>query len=62
VFPNEKRELSAGCTEYKRVGWQAAQNSGPVSCRKGRGGLQKRAALQPALSRSPAYCAAPSPP
>jgi len=50
VFPNEKRELSAGR--------RAAQEGGPAGCGKGWGGLQKRAALWPALFCSPAYYAA----
>jgi len=45
VFPNEKRELSAG--------WRAAQKGGPAGCGKGRGGLQKRVARRPALICSP---------
>jgi len=54
VFPNEKRELSAGCTEDRRVDWWAAQKGIPEGCGKGRDGLQKRAALRPALFRRPA--------
>jgi len=34
VFPNEKRELSAGCTE-DRTGRRAALKGGPVGCEKG---------------------------
>ena len=33
---------------------RAAQKGGPVGCGKGRGGLQSRAALWPALLRNPA--------
>jgi len=54
VFPNDKREFSAGCTEDRRASQQAAQKDGLVGCEKGWGGLQKRAALRPALFRSPA--------
>jgi len=50
----EKRELSAGCTEDRRVGWQDAQKGGPAGCGKGRGGLQKRAILCPAFFCRPA--------
>jgi len=53
VFPNEKREFSAGCTE-DRTGRRTAQKGGPAGCGEGRGGLQKMAALWPALFRSPA--------
>jgi len=36
VFPNEKCELSAGCTEDRKAGQQAAQKGcGQVGCRKG---------------------------
>jgi len=45
VFPNEKREFLAGCTEDERG---AAQKGGPAGCEKGQaGGLQKGS---PALS------------
>jgi len=54
VFPNEKCELSAGCTEDRRAGRQAAQKGGLAGCGKGRGGLQKRVAIRPALFRRPA--------
>jgi len=30
VFPNEKREFSAGSTEDRRAGWRAAQKGGPA--------------------------------
>jgi len=52
MFPNEKCELSAGCTEDKTEG-RAAQKSGAAGCEKGRGGLQKRGAVRTALFRSP---------
>jgi len=42
VFPNEKRELSAGCTEDRRAGRRAVQKGGPAGCGKERGGLHKR--------------------
>jgi len=54
VFPNEKRELSVGCTKDRRAGRPAAQKGGPAGYRKGWSGLQKRAALRPALFHSPA--------
>jgi len=44
VFPNEKCEFSAGCTEDRRAGQQAMENDGPA-CRKG----QSHPAVQPAL-------------
>jgi len=53
VFPNEKRELSAGCTEDRRAGRQAAQKGIPAGCEKGRGGLRKRVAFWPALFHRP---------
>jgi len=34
VFPNEKCELSAGCTEDRRAGRRAAEKGG-TGCRKG---------------------------
>jgi len=50
VFPNEECELLAGCTEDRRVGRRTArQKGGSTGCEKGRGVLQKRAALRPAL-------------
>jgi len=41
--------------------WWAAQKSGLTGYRKGRGGLQKRATLRPALFLSPAQYAARRP-
>jgi len=58
MFPNEKPDLSVGCTEDRRVGRRATQKGGPEGCGKGWGGLQKRAALRPALFRRLAECAA----
>jgi len=49
VFPNEKCEFSAGCTEDRRAGRRAAQKDVPAGCGKGWAGLQKRATLRPAL-------------
>jgi len=43
VFPNEKCELPAGCTEDRRAGQQAAQKRGLAGCGNRRGGLQKKA-------------------
>jgi len=40
-FPNEKHELSAGCTENRRVGQQAVPKGGLADCGKGRGRLRK---------------------
>ena len=54
VFPNEKCELSAGCTDDRRAGRRPAlKGGGPAGCGKGRGGPQKRAALRPASVCSP---------
>jgi len=52
MFPNEKRELSVDYTEDKTER-RAAQKGGAAGCEKGRGGLQKRAALWTALFCSP---------
>jgi len=53
------------CFQMKNVNFRWAgglhkrQKTGPVGCTKRQsGGLQKRAALRPALFRRPAYCAA----
>jgi len=59
VFPNEKRELSVGCTENRRVGRWAAEKGGPAE----KGGLEMCRTLacpvvQPA---SPPFCAARQP-
>jgi len=35
VFPNEKHEFSAGCTEDRRAGRKAAEKGGPAGYRKG---------------------------
>jgi len=50
VFPNEKCELLAGCTEERRAGRRAAQKGSAVGCEKGRDGLQKRVDLWTAFS------------
>jgi len=47
MFPNEKRKLSAGCTEDKTEGRAGGLH------KKAMRGLQKRAALRTALFRSP---------
>ena len=59
MFPNEKHELLVGCTEDKTEG-RAAQKDGAAGCEKGRGGLQKRAALA-AENGSPLDCPFPHP-
>jgi len=62
LFPNGKGEFSAGWpaaahkTEVRTGGLH--KKGGPSGCGKGRGGLQKKAALQPVLFLSPASCAA----
>jgi len=50
--------LLADCTEDRKEGGRAAQKCSTAGCGKGRGGLQKIAALRPALFRIPALCAA----
>jgi len=62
VFPNEKRELSAGCTEgracrlHKKV-FQRAAEKGGTGCRKGQASSPSFSAaqltVQPALMCSP---------
>jgi len=52
MFPNEKRELSAGCTENKTEGRAGGLHKTAVRWAAKKGGLQKRAALRTALFRS----------
>ena len=58
VFPNEKRELSAGCTEgragglHKKAVRQAAAKAGRAA---------EKGSPSAALFRSPAYCVAHQP-
>jgi len=59
VFPNEKREVSADWrTAQKTEGRAGGLHKKVVRRAAEKGMLQKRAALQTALFRSPVYCAA----
>ena len=50
MFPNEIRELSGGLRAAQKTEVRAGGLHKKAGCGKGRGGLQKRAALRPALS------------
>ena len=57
MFPNEKRELSAGLRVALKTEGRAGglhKKGGPAGYGKGRGGLQKRVALRPAFFYRPA--------
>ena len=67
VFPNEKREFSAGCTEDRRAGRRTARKGGPAGCRIGQpSGPPFSAAHQTTLlcslpARPSVFCAARQP-
>ena len=46
-FPNEKRELLAGCTEDRRAGRRAALKGGPAGCGKGRAAKKSSLPVRP---------------